>query len=286
MNRRECFQLLAAAVATPALRPWLRETPKLAAPATPADKLDRIGLQLYTVRDEMARDVERTLARVAEIGYREVEFAGYFNREPKALRAALDAVGLSAPSAHVPFEALGDQWPKTFEDAQAIGHRYLVVPWIPEDQRRTLDGYRRVGERFNRAGEAAQAAGLQFGYHNHDFEFPPVEGRVPYDVLLESTDAKLVQMELDLYWIRAAGGDPLAYFARHPGRFTLVHVKDMDGTPKHGMVDVGSGVIDFKGIFARREQAGIRHFFVEHDRPQSPLDSIRASFEYLRRLEF
>lgn len=285
MNRRDCLQVLAATIAPTVLRPWLLDAPWPRPTAAPADKLARIGVQLYTVRDEMARDVERTLARVAEIGYQEVEFAGYFDRDPKAIRATLDAVGLSAPSAHVPFEALGDPWHKTLDDAQAVGHRYVVVPWIPEEHR-TLDGYRRVGEMFNRAGEEGKKAGIQFGYHNHNFEFPPVEGRVPYDVLLESTDAQLVQMELDLFWIRAAGGDPLAYFARYPGRFAMVHVKDMDGTPQHGMVEVGSGVIDFKSIFARREQAGIRHFFVEHDDPKSPFDSIRASFGYLRRLEF
>lgn len=286
MNRRECLHLLAGALAPPLLGPQFLESAALAGPAGASDKLDRIGLQLYTVRGEMARDFEGTLARVAEIGYREVEFAGYFNREPKAVRAALDAVGLSAPSAHISFENLGDPWRKALDDAQVIGHGYLVVPWIPEDQRRTLDGYRRVGDLFNRAGEAARKAGVQLAYHNHNFEFPPMEGRVPYDVLLESTDRRLVQLELDLYWIRSAGSNPLAYFARWPGRFTLVHVKDMDDTPQHGMVDVGSGVIDFKRIFAQREQAGIRHFLVEHDNPGSPFDSIRASFDYLRRLEF
>ncbi|MBI2614110.1 MAG: sugar phosphate isomerase/epimerase, partial [Gemmatimonadetes bacterium] len=272
MNRREYFQFLAATVLPAAVRPRSLELPWLL-PAPSTDKLDRIGLQLYTVRGEMGKDVERTLARVAEIGYREVEFAGYFNREPKAVRAALDAVGLAAPSAHVPFESLEKAWRKTLDDAGVVGHRYLVVPWIPEEQRQGADGYRRVGEMFNRAGEEAKKAGIQFGYHNHDFEFPPVEGRVPYDVLLESTDPALVHMELDLYWIRFAGGDPLAYFTRYPGRFALVHVKDMDATPQHGMVDVGSGVIDFKAIFAQRAQAGIRHFFVEHDNPASPFDS-------------
>lgn len=252
----------------------------------PRDKLGAIGVQLYTVRQAMAQDVEGTLARVAQIGYREVEFAGYFDRTPKAVRAALDAAGLTAPSAHIPFESLGNQWSQTLEAAHAVGHRYLVVPSIPEEQRKTLDGYRRVGEVFNRAGEQARQAGIQFAYHNHNFEFPPMEGQVPYDVLLGDSDPHLVQLELDLYWLVNAGGDPLAYFARWPGRFPMVHVKDMDGTPQHGMTDVGGGVINFKGIFARRDQAGIHHFFVEHDNPASPFDSIGASYRYLQQLEF
>ncbi len=288
MNRREWLQLLGAAipgVASLGASSSGRSNASLRS-ARPVEKLDRIGVQLYTVRDAMARDFEGTLARVAEIGYREVEFAGYFKREAKAVRTALDAAGLTAPSAHVGFETLGDPWRKTLDDALVVGHRYLVVPSIPEEQHRTLDGYRRVADAFNRAGEQARQASIQFAYHNHNAEFTPLEGRVPYDVLLEASDPRLVQLELDLYWLMSAGGDPLAYFARWPGRFPMVHVKDMDGMPQHGMVDVGSGVIDWKRIFARREEAGIRHFFVEHDDPASPFDSIRASYTYLRQLEF
>ncbi len=287
MNRREWLQLIGAAIPGMASlgAPSARAASPIAARSA-GEKLDRIGVQLYTVREGMAQDFEGTLAQVAEIGYREVEFAGYFNRTPKAVRAALDAAGLAAPSAHIAYENLGAQWTRTLDDAQVVGHRYLVVPWIPEENRKTLDDYRRVGEVFSRAGDAARKAGVQFAYHNHNYEFQSMEGRVPYDVLIEASDPKLVQLELDLYWLMSAAGDPLAYFARWPGRFPLVHVKDMDGTPRHGMVDVGSGVIDFKRIFARRAEAGIRHFFVEHDNPASPFDSIRASYTYLRQLEF
>jgi sugar phosphate isomerase/epimerase len=247
--------------------------------------LDHIGVQLYTVRDAMAHDFDDTLARVAQIGYREVEFAGYFDRDAKAVRAVLDRVGLAAPSAHVPFEVLGDRWRKTLDDAQIVGHRYVIVPSIPDDLRRTLDGYRQAAERFNRAGEEAKKAGVQFGYHNHNMEFAPLEGRPPYDVLLEASDPALVQFEMDLYWIIVGGADPLQYFARWPGRFPLVHVKDMDGTPHHTMMDVGRGVVDWKSLFAHRVQAGIRHFVVEHDQPASPFDSISASYAYLSQLD-
>ncbi len=247
-------------------------------------RLDRIGLQLYTVRHELQRDFDGTIARVAATGYREVEFAGYFGKAPRELRALLDHHGLSAPSAHVSLAP--DQWHAALDAAPVVGHRYLVVAWIPPEQRRTLDDYKRIAESFNGAGKQARAAGLQFAYHNHDFEFAPLEGRLPYDVLLAETDPQLVQLEIDLYWITKGGQDPLAYFARWPGRVPMVHVKDSAGPPDHRMTDVGAGTIDWKRIFAQRDQAGIRHCFVEHDQPPDAFASIRASYEYLKRLEF
>ena len=260
----------------------------LAAAAWPlpagVDRLTRIGLQLYTVRDVLAHDFEGTLARVAEIGYRDVEFAGYFGHGPREVRAALDRHGLVAPAAHVPIELLGTNWTGALEDAHVIGHHFLVVAWIPAEQRRTLDDYKRTAQLFNRAGEAARAAGLEFAYHNHDFEFAPLAGTRPYDVLLAECDPARVRFEMDLFWITKGGGDPLAYFAAHRGRFPMVHVKDMKAGGE--MTEVGSGVIAWKEILARRAQAGIEHCFVEHDQPADPFVSIRASFEYLRQLEF
>ncbi len=186
-------------------------------------RLDRIGLQLYTVRDEMKKDLEGTIAKVAGIGYKEVEFAGYFGKSPADVRAILDRNGLAAPSAHVSIDP--DKWPQALDAARVIGHRYVVDP-------------------------------------------------------------KLVQMEMDLYWITKGGQDPLKYFARWPGRFPIVHVKDSMGPPDQKMADVGAGKIDWKRIFGREDQAGIKHFFVEHDQPADPFASIRASCDYLKKLEF
>ncbi len=248
-------------------------------------RLDKIGLQLYTVRDVMQRDFEGTLARVAQIGYTEVEFAGYFNHAPAEVRALLDRHGLTAPAVHTG-SIERDAWKTALAAANVIGHKYIVVPWIPQERRMTLDGYKRVAEEFNRAAQAARDAGVQFAYHNHDFEFQRMEGRIPFDVLLESTDPKLVQYEIDLYWITKGGQDPLEYFARWPGRVPLVHVKDSMGPPEHKMVDVGAGKIDWKRIFAKRDQAGIKHFFVEHDQPPQPFEDIALSYRYLKGLEF
>ncbi len=246
-------------------------------------RLSPLGVQLYTLRAEMRSSVEATLARVRDIGYREVEFWNYYNRTPRQIRDALRAAGLRAPSAHVGLDALeGDQAARTFEAARIIGHRYLVVAWMPAEWRRTLDDWRRVADRMNRVGEAARAAGLQYAYHNHDYEFRPLEGRVPFDLLCEATDPRLVRIELDLFWITHGGADPLAFMQRWPGRVPMIHVKDR--TAEGRMVDVGAGAMDWRAIFARRRQAGIRHYFVEHDEPPDPFASVRASYEYLSRL--
>ena len=277
VNRREFVQTMTAIGATT----LFCKVPRTA----PSARLEKVGLQLYTVRDKMKEDFEATLARVAEIGYKEVEFAGYFDHAPADVRAILDRHGLSAPSTHI---ALGeiDAWKASLDTAKAIGHDYVVVPWIPQEKRMTLDGWKNVADVFNRAAQMAHDTGLQFAYHNHDFEFPKMDGQIPYDLLLQNTDPKLVELEIDLYWITKAGQDPLSYFARWPGRVPLVHVKDSAGAPEHKMADVGQGKIDWKRIFAKRDQAGIKHFFVEHDQPPQPFQDIAASYNYLKNLEF
>lgn len=277
MNRRHFLHLSAGAVVGAGL-------PRCATPSS--QRLERIGLQLYTVRDDLQRDFAGTLERVAAIGYREVEFAGYFRHPPAAVRAALATAGVTAPAAHVDYTLLGDGWDGVLEAAATVGHHYVLVAWIPAAERVDRAAWQRIAGRFNQAGERARAAGLRFGYHNHDYEFTPVNGTVPYDVLLAETDPALVVMEMDLYWITKGGQDPLAYFARHPGRFELVHVKDSAGPPEHRMVDLGTGTIDFPRIFARSEQAGIRHWFVEHDTPGDPFAFCRDGYTYLSRLEF
>ena len=280
-NRRTFVKAAAAATI------GVASLPRPAIPRTgPRDKLDRIGVQLYTGWRAMAADFDATLARIASIGYDEVEFAGYHDRDPSRVKATLDALGLKAPSAHVSFSVLLDGWDRVLEEGTTVGHSYLICPSLPGRVRGSLDGFREVAEIFNRAGERAKAAGIRFGYHNHDFEFSPLDGEIPYDILLAETDPQLVTFQLDLFWIAKARRNPLSYFARHPGRFSSVHVKDMDGTSERHMVDVGSGTIDFATIFAQRERAGIRHFFVEHDNPADPFESVRAGYRYLDGLTF
>ncbi|MFL6274503.1 MAG: sugar phosphate isomerase/epimerase family protein [Blastocatellia bacterium] len=247
--------------------------------------LDKIGLQLYTVRRELQKDFEGTLARVAGIGYREVEFAGYYERTPQQVKAILDKLNLTAPSAHTQLQGLRQNLDKLIEAAHVIGHRYLVLAYLSADERKTLDDYKGVIETLNQAGETCRRAGIQLAYHNHDFEFPPLGGVVPYDLMLKETSADLVKMELDLYWITKAGQSATKYFAAQKGRFALVHVKDMDNTPKRFFTEVGRGVIDFKQLLPQARKAGVKHFFVEQDEtPGSPLDSIKISYDYLHGL--
>ena len=253
--------------------------------ASATNRISKIGVQLYSVRTLMEKDVEGTLAAVAGAGFTEVEFAGYFNKTPAEIKAMLDRHGLVAPSVHAG-DISPDAWAKSLDAAHVIGHEYIVMPWIPEERRKTLDQWKAMAADFNRAATSAKAAGVQFAYHNHDFEFKTVEGKIPYDVLLAETDPNLVKMEIDLYWITKAGQDPLAYFARIPGRVPMVHVKDGKGAPDWAMTEVGSGAIDWKRIFARSQQAGIKHYFVEHDQPADPIASITTSCAYLKKLEF
>jgi sugar phosphate isomerase/epimerase len=264
-----------------------------------AKKVDRVGMQLYTVRAELEKDFDGTLAKVAAIGYKEVEFAGYFKRSPRDVRESLRRHGLTSPAAHVDYPSLAaEKLPAVLESAKAIGHQYLVNPWIDESLRKEPDIWKRVAETFNRAGEMSRKAGIQFAYHNHHFEFAPVDGKLPYELLLEQCDPKLVKMELDLCWITAAGKDPLEYFKRYPGRFPLVHVKGLTKKPDAGgaapiqsvmpdLTDVGThDMIDWKRIFARSGEAGIKHYFVEHDIPKDPYASLKASYDYVKSLDF
>jgi sugar phosphate isomerase/epimerase len=246
--------------------------------------LERIGVQLYTVRELMAEDFEGTLQAVADIGFHQVEFNGYFGRQPQQVKEILERVGVDAPAAHFPWQAFRGDLEEVIETAGAVGHRYVHLAWLPPEERSSIAQYVDLAAFCNEVGEACQGAGLRFAYHNHDFELQPIEGQLPFDVLLNETDPELVEFEIDLFWTTKGGRDPLDYFATHPGRFSLCHVKDM--AEEERMVDVGAGEIDFAAIFARREQAGLEYLFVEHDEPPDPLASIAASFAYLRDLRF
>lgn len=250
------------------------------------DAIERIGLQLYTVRRLMTKDMPGTMAAVAAAGYREVEFAGYFGRTPVEVRQLLNANGLTAPSTHLGLEAVREGFDATAEAAQATGIRYLTVASLDMRTIKTADDWKRMADVFNDVGRRAKAAGLRFAYHNHSVEFTPVDGAVPLDLLVGGTDPSLVAFELDLFWAMKAGQDPRAYFEKHPGRFEMVHVKDATAAPTSGMTDVGSGVMDWRRIFAAHKTAGIRHYFVEHDSPADPMQSIRRSADYLKALRF
>lgn len=252
----------------------------------PRHKLKKVGLQLYTVRDLMKADLPGTLRKVAQIGYKEVEFAGYYGRTPAQIRALLKQNGLTSPSSHIGLDILEKDSVRAFADAKAIGHQWVTMPYIPEERRKTVDDWNKIIDLLNQLGPQAKAAGLRLAYHNHDFEIRPVDGVRPLDMMLSKTDPALVDFEMDLYWVVFGGGDPLDFFNRYPKRFALVHVKDSAGPPDNKMVDVGKGTIDFPKIFAQSDKAGIKHYFVEHDQPADPIATIRNSYKYLAAVRF
>lgn len=279
-SRRDAVKSLAALAAAGLLPRAARALPWNAA------SIKRLGVQLYTVRAAMNKDVPATLQAVAKLGYREVEFAGYFRHTPAGIRTMLDDNGLTSPSCHLSLDDLRQRFDATAEAAHTVGHRYLTVASLDMRSIGTVDDWKKVAGSFNEVGRKAKGAGLRFAYHNHAIEFAAVDGNVPMDLLLGGTDASLVTFEMDLYWTIKAGYDPRTYFSRFPGRFELVHVKDSKGAPEHVMTEVGAGTMDWKAIFAQRKKAGIRHYFVEHDQPADAMESIRVSHDYLKALRF
>jgi sugar phosphate isomerase/epimerase len=263
-------------------------------------KRHKYGLQLFTLFPGMDKDVKGNLQRVKEIGYSEIESAfsmkgGYYGMKPKEFKAMLSDLGLTWRSHHVvgaplkpnpkfditklpKFNTLKNNAQQIVDEVAEGGLKYLVCANYPFE---TLDELKEGLAVLNKSGELAQKAGIQLVYHNHDMEFKQMEGQVPYDLMLSQVNADLLKMELDLAWATKAGMDPVAMFDKHPGRFPLWHVKDLD----KGFINikpVGEGVIDFKRIFAASKTAGMKHFFVEHDMPEKPFESIASSIKYLK----
>jgi len=280
MNRRTFLQTTASipvAVSCLAVKPSLQTK-------NHQQTLDRIGVQLYTVRNLLSSDYEGTIRAVANAGYNEVETVWNPERNPEDIRALFDEVDLSAPSTHAPIGALNNNLGKILDAAKTLGQSFVVCPWLSEDQR-TIKHYKNHVKLFNEVGAACKEVGVQFAYHNHEFEFEADDdGIIPYELILEETDPDFVKMELDIYWIYFANRDPQDYFERYPGRFPLCHVKDM-GTNRE-ITPVGEGTIDFTTVFSMRRTAGLLHYFVEHDHPTNAIASIRTSINYLRALEF
>jgi sugar phosphate isomerase/epimerase len=249
-------------------------------------KLGNIGLQLYTLREMMEKSVPKTLAAVAKAGYQQVETAGLFKTPAPVFRKMLDDNGLTSPSGHIQLENLGQDWEIFLEEASALGQTYLTVAWIDQPDR-TVEGYERTAALFNKAALRARGDGVTLAYHTYSYEWTPLEnGQTGFDILMRETDPQNLSAEADVFWMRQAGQDVLKWFAKYPGRFHMMHAKDMGPAPKNEMLDVGKGVIDWKNIFAHRKQAGLEYVFVEHDQPKQPLTSIASSYRYLRSLRF
>lgn len=272
-------------------------------PAPPMQALP-IGLQLYTVRELLEKDLKGTLQKIADIGFKDLESAmgqkgHYYGMKPKEFTSMLDGMGMKLRSSHVlmgtqtkeeaplpdSVMTLTNSLQKLVDMAAEAGQQYLTCAFLFPSEHKTINQYKKHIELFNRAGEACQKAGLKFAYHNHDFEFEKIDGQVPYDLILSETDPEKVKLELDLYWVAKAGLNHLELFQKNPGRFAMWHVKDMDKTEKKFFTEVGNGSIDFKSIFAAAKTSGMEYYFVEQDQtPGDPIASITTSYANLSKI--
>lgn len=241
-----------------------------------------IGLQLYTVRELTARDMLGTLERLATIGYRAVEFAGYGNAGVRDVRAALDAHGITAVGAHVALDNFESRLGQTIDELHMLGCRYAIVPWVSEERRGSLAEAQRLAEGLNRLGEQVRAAGLRFAYHNHAFEFDPIDGTSLWDVLVRETDPDLVAFELDVFWAQYAGCDPVTMIERLTGRLPLLHAKDISQNDSQADAPVGDGSLPWPRMLEAAESAGVEWLIVEQDRPHDALADVERSLRNLQ----
>jgi sugar phosphate isomerase/epimerase len=276
--------LLAATVAV---------APSLAFSLPPAKHA--LGLQLWTLRDLLPKDVKGTIAKVAAAGYNQVETFGYsakdkfWGLDAKAFNSLLKQNGLTAPSGHYEMDGfISGKDPHALHSyidaAHVLGAEYITVPYLDEQLRKTADDFKKIAAKLNEAATICKSAGLKLAYHNHDFEFKKFGNRTGLEMMLTDTDPNLVDFEMDIYWVVRAGGDPLQLFKAHPHRFKLWHVKDMDKTNKDWNAEIGKGTINFKSIFAAAKQSGVKYYIVEHESNYKPdeLGSIKTSCSYVK----
>jgi sugar phosphate isomerase/epimerase len=280
LTRRDVLRLLAAGVAGGSLLPHIAY-----ADATPSlPRIDRMGLQQYTVRRALAKDIEGTIAAIAKTGITELEFFDMFGKDVAWWSTLLRKFNLTAPSTHEGLPKTDEEWGPIFDRAHGMGHTLVVVPSVGNEYRGSKANWMKLAGRLDKGATKARAAGLQFAYHNHDYEFAPVEGTTGYEILTTNTDAIAVKLEMDIYWTVKGGQDPLALMKRWPNRIVAVHVKDAGPAPERKMMDVGAGTIDFKTLLATGRKQGLQHWFIEHDTPADPIASITASAAALKKL--
>lgn len=261
-----------------------------AAPRTmlAARRLDRIGLELYSVRRAMSADPDRTLAAVRAIGYTDVELLwsfGNFGRSPQQVRDALTREGLRAPSAHISPAAILVGWERSLDTAKVLGHEYLIVPSFTADTERSLDDWREWADRFNAAGALARRAGIWLAFHNEPDHMKAIDGKVPYDVFVERTDPSVVRLQLDTGNMLLGGGDPMQYLAKYRDRYWSFHLKDVVADRSHD-TELGTGSFDFRRFLAAIPDLAKKPCYVEQENARDELASARTDFEYLRNLEF
>ena len=257
---------------------------------TYADKLDKAGIQLYTLRDVINKDLRMTLETLSRFGYNYLETytqkdKGYFFGEKTYdFMQMTNDLGLKIISSHAPYSSSKDNQynlkyngAKVFNELRRTKQKYVVIPYLDNSLRASIDSYKRVCEDLNKLGELANTLGLKLGYHNHAFEFEKIDGQIPYDVMLQETDPDKVFFEMDLYWVVTGGQKPIEYFSKHPGRFKLWHIKDKAKSEKGETCEIGNGMIDFKSILALKDKAGLEFGIVEQEQYNNTNNSIKSA---------
>ena len=321
LNRRKFIKTSTAAAAGTLISPssFMAATYK-------NSKIENIGLQLWSVAKALEKDFAGTIQILSQTGYKELELfgpypfstekdkalwktitgsvgfsqSGYFNHSPNQFKEILDSKGLRTPAMHVGLDTLRNKLSETAEAALILGQQYAGIASIPAEERRTLDDYKRMADEFNIIGEKAKAFGLRFYYHNHGYGLKEMEGKVPFQLILERTDPSLVYLEMDIFWTTAGGADPIKYLDNNAGRYKLMHIKDMKkevrfsgdgGNPEQWIelfpyiTDAGSGVLDLKTILSHAKKSGVEHFIVENDVIINLKDSLEKGYKYVASVE-
>ncbi len=318
MNRRQFIQNTAVIAPAAMLAPnFLFEELR---------KMKKLGIQLFSIPKMLDQDFRKSMEMLQQMGYTEIEMfgpfpfsdpatianweamtpmlgfkgSGYFGQTPQQVKAIFNEYGMTTPSVHTDFETLKTRMDQLGEAASVLGFEYVVLPAIPDAERKTLDDYRRVADTFNKIGESAKKNGLKFGYHNHGYGLHETEGVIPLNLILDNTDPGLVFFEMDLFWTAAGGADPVEYLTNYPKRYHALHIKDMkekkrfsgDGNDARQwyelfpyMTSCGEGVMDLKGIMAAAAKASVKHYFVEQDLVADPDVSLKKSADYLLALK-
>ncbi len=274
-------------------------------PYAQAATIKNIGIQLYTLRDVIEKDTKNVLTQLSKAGYKELEAYGidsgsFFGKSASEFKKMVTDLGMKTVGSHAMPDVQFDKdvkdgldvvvpnWKKAVATAREGGLTYITCPYWKEEHRQSAEDYKKAAAIINLLGEYAVEQGLKFTYHNHDFEFKKIGDTDFYDTLLKETNPTMVNFEMDLYWVVAAGKNPADYFTKHPGRFHQVHVKDMSKTDKTKNTEVGKGSINFASILKMAPKAGIKHFFVEQENGYSPdsVASAKLSATYLKKFTF
>lgn len=315
MNRRNFIQA-SAALTTIGL---LESNSLLANPAM----LKKVGIQLFSLPKVLEKDFPAGINMLSKMGYREIEMygpfpfsaqsaidrwaavtpslgfsgSGYFGLTATEVKKIMDENKISVPAVHTDFETLRTRMSQLAEAAHTIGFKYVVLPSLPAENRKTLDDYKKTIDIFNEIGEQAVKLGLRFGYHNHGYGLQELDGKIPVQMIIENTDPKYVFLEMDLFWTVAGGVDPIAWLKKYPGRYKMMHVKNMKqkvkfsgdgGDPQQWielfpqMSTADAGALDLKSILGAAKKSGVEHFFVEQDMVQQPEVALKKSIDYLK----